>query len=394
MDNTSINLRHLLAGLSDLKEHVNNLYNSLKLNLGPEATFIREWCDLKRLQLDGEAGDEIEGDTLISDILQHCWAKGVDYVWHYRGQRFRLTPFKNGTDDGGFVIYCGDEHSLVNFAGVVRDSIDTGTPIWEAVIARLYGIADGYRDKDLHWGEGYGVDPKEAVRVPDVADDLTWKRAFDDAVAVKDPDGTLACADPCPEEVPVPEPAPLNFEKAFSDEVEISDNMEEAVEQMKQLGHCDIVFCPSPELLAAGYENAGYIRWYAIGPKGPCFLIDCRWDLRIPVKSSDGGGHCVHADRVNPDIQGDVEKVINWVQSEIKANYAKDEEPKPKPKKNWKEKRASEKDLIRAGGGPLPDGNTDMTDEQKEEYRRWKEKRLAEEDLKWKQSAESPQRYG
>lgn len=224
MNGTSINLRHLLAGLSDLKEHITDLYNSLKLNLGPEATFIREWCDLKRLQLDGDADDEIEGDTLISDILQHCWAKGVDYVWHYRGSKFRITPFKSGTTtDGGFIIYYGEKHSLVTFAGVVRDAVDTGTPIWEAIVAQMFGIADGYTSASLRNPEVLEQAVKEGrlakvlddMPAPDAEPDLKWKDGYDNATAVKVPegadavpDGTLACADPepCPEEVPVPEP--------------------------------------------------------------------------------------------------------------------------------------------------------------------------------------------
>lgn len=282
MNESNINLRHLLAGLSDLKEHITDLYRSLKMNLGPDATFIREWCDLKRLQLDGDAGDEIEGDTLISEILQHCWSKGVDYVWHYRGSKFRITPFKSGTTtDGGFIIYYGQKHSLVTFAGVVRDAVDTGTPIWEAIVAQMFGIADGYCSASLHNPEVLEQafkDGRLAKPAPDaeVAEDLKWKDGYDNATAIKVPegaDGTLACADPepCPEE-PVPaEPAKPVIDQA--------------------------------------------------------------------------------------------------------------DEPKPKP--NWKEKRASEKDLIRAGGNSiLPDGNSDMTDEQAEEYRRWK------------QSVEGPQRYG
>lgn len=266
MNESNINLRHLLAGLSDLKEHITDLYRSLKMNLGPDATFIREWCDLKRLQLDGEAGDEIEGDTLIAEILQHCWSKYVDYVWHYRGSKFRITPFKNGgTTDGGFIIYYGDKHSLVNFAGVVRDAIDTDTPIWEAVIARMYGIADGYASASLRNTEVLEKafkDGRLAKPAPDaeVAEDLKWKDGYDNATAVKVPDGTLACADPepCPEEVPV-------------------------------------------------------------------------------------------IDQAEEPVAGQEEKVC-------------------KPEKN----------IIRAGGGPLPDGNSDMTDEEKEEYRRWKDSQEAE----------------
>ena len=207
--NSNINLRHLLAGLSDLKEHVTDLYNSLKLNLGPEATFIREWCDLKRLQLDGEAGDEIEGDTLITDILQHCWAKGVDYVWHYRGSKFRITPFKSGTTtDGGFIIYYGEKHSLVTFAGIVRDAVDTDTSIWDAIVAQMFGIADGYASASKLMHACAEMPAPDA----EVAEDLKWKDGYDNATAVKVPegadavpDGTLACADPepCPEEVPV-----------------------------------------------------------------------------------------------------------------------------------------------------------------------------------------------
>ncbi len=268
--NSNINLRHMLAGLSDLKEHVTDLYNSLKLNLGSEATFIREWCDLKRLQLDGDAGDEIEGDALFAEVLQFCWKTGKDYVWNYKGQRFRVTPFKSGTtDDGGVIFYYGQKHSLVNFAGTARDAVDTDCSIWEAIVARMYGIADGYCSA-LKQSKLEHVCADMPAPDAEVAEDLKWKDGYDNATAVKVPegaDGTLACADPepCPEEVPVIDQA---------------------------------------------------------------------------------------------------------------------EEPVPKPKPNWKEKRAKEKDLIRAGGNVLPDGNSDMTDEQKEEYRRWKE------------SVESPQRFG
>lgn len=388
---TNINLKHILNRLFELRGYVEDIYRSVKMQLGEDANYIREWCDLRRVEYESETAKELEGDALFEDLLKVLWKSGKDYVWHYKGLRFRVTPFRSTYPaDGGFIFYYAEKHSLVNFASVTRDAVDTDCSVWEAIIARMYGIADGHAsaEKLMH------VCAEMPAPDAEVAEDLKWKKAFENAVAVKVPDGadavpdgTLACADPVVDqaEEPIssyPEPNPLNLEKAFEDEVEISDNTEEAVEQMKQLGHCDIVFCPSLELLAAGYQNEGYIRWYAIGPKGPCFVIDCRWDLCIPVKSSDGGRHCVCADRANPDIQGDLEKVINWVQSEIKEHYSKDEEPKPKPKKNWKEKRAKEKDLIRAGGGPLPDGNSDMTDEQKEEYRRWK------------QSLEGPQRYG
>lgn len=300
MENTSINLRHLLAGLSDLKEHITDLYNSLKLNLGPEATFIREWCDLKRLQLDGEAGDEIEGDTLISDILQHCWSKYVDYVWHYRGQRFRITPFKNGNDDGGFIIYYGDKHSLVSFASVVRDSVDTGTPIWEAVIARLYGLADGYaNEKDLHWGEGYGVDPKEAVKVPEGAEEIKWKEAFDNAVAVKDTDGTLACADPAPAE-------------------DFYAGLDKVVEE------------PVPEEVPV--------------PAEPAKPVVNQADPR-PVCGGPTSTICEYC----------TTQMYCEAPADVDCGYRPtDATAKPKPKPNWKEKRASEKDLIKAGG-PSPE---------------------------------------
>ena len=285
---TNINLKHILNRLFELRGYVEDIYRSVKMQLGEDANYIREWCDLRRVEYESETAKELEGDALFEDLLKVLWKTGKDYVWHYKGQRFRVTPFRSTYPaDGGFIFYFGEQHSLVNFASITRDAVDTECSIWEAIIARLYGIADGHASakklmhvcaempapdaevaEDLKWKDGYSVDPAEAVKVPEGAD------------------GTLACADPCPEEVPVPEPAPA----------------EPVVEQA--------------------------------------------------------------------------------------------EEPVPKPKPNWKEKRAKEKDLIRAGGGPLPDGNVDMTDEEKEEYRRWKEKRLAEEDPKWKQSVESPQRYG
>lgn len=269
---TNISLKHILQGLFELKEHITELYQSIKMQVGDEANYVREWYDLRRIQQDVPDATEIEGDALFAEVLQFCWKTGKDYVWNYKGQRFRVTPFKSGTtDDGGFIFYFGVKHSLVNFAGTARDAVDTDCSIWEAIVARMYGIADGYCSaikqsklehvcaempapdaevaEDLKWKPSYGVDPAEVIKVPEGAD------------------GTLACADPepCPEEVPVIEQA---------------------------------------------------------------------------------------------------------------------EEPVPKPKPNWKEKRAKEKDLIRAGGNLLPDGNSDMTDEQKAEYERWK------------QSVESPQRYG
>ncbi len=285
--NSNINLKNLLIRIWDAKQAINEIYDWVKHGLGDDAEYIRDWADLKRVERDGTDADEIEGDSLFDEVLQYIWKSGKDYIWHYKGQRFRITPFKNGTtDDGGFIFYFGEKHSLVTFAGVVRDAVDTDTDLWDAIVARMFGIADGYASasklmhvcaempapdaevaEDLKWKDGYGVDPAEAVKVPEGAVGPFASNGIPDEPG---PDGTLACADPepCPEEVPVIDQA---------------------------------------------------------------------------------------------------------------------EEPVPKPKKNWKEKRASEKDLIRAGGGPLPDGNSDMTDEEKEGYRRWK------------QSLEvgpSPERYG
>lgn len=272
---TNINLKHILNRLFELRGYVEDIYRSVKMQLGEDANYIREWCDLRRVEYESETAKELEGDALFEDLIKVLWKTGKDYVWHYHDQRFRVTPFRSTyPDDGGFIFYYGVKHSLVNFASVTRDAVDTDCSVWEAIVARMYGIADGYaiavreaevmtehnrklaEQEDLKWKDGYSVDPAEAVKVPDGADAV--------------PDGTLACADPEP----------------------VVDQTEEPV---------------------AGQE-----------------------------------------------------------------------EPVSKPKKN----------IIRAGGSPLPDGNSDMTDEQKEEYRRWKEKRLAEEDLKWKPSVESPQRFG
>lgn len=209
---TNINLKHTLQGLFELKEHVAELYRNIKTQVGDEANYIREWCDLRRVERDEPDATEIEGDALFAEVLQFCWRSGKDYVWHYHDQRFRITPFKSGTtDDGGFVFYFGVKHSLVNFASVTRDAVDTDCSVWEAIVARMHGIADGYcsalkqsklehvladmpatdAEPDLKWKDGYSVDPAEAVKVPEGADAV--------------PDGTLACADPCPEEVPVPD---------------------------------------------------------------------------------------------------------------------------------------------------------------------------------------------
>lgn len=265
---TNIDFKHLLHRVWEVLEQLNDLYQGVKLLAGDDAYFISEWCDLRRVEAESETAKELEGDALFEDLLKVLWKTGKDYVWHYHGLRFRVTPFRSTYPaDGGFIFYYAEKHSLVNFASVTRDAVDTDCSVWEAIVARMYGIADGHATaeklmhrcaempapdaevaEDLKWKDGYGVDPAEAVKVPEGAD------------------GTLACADPepCPEEVPVPEPAPA-------------------------------------------------------------------------------------------------EPVVDQA-----------EEPVHKPKKN----------IIRAGGGPLPDGNSDMTDSQKEEYH------------KWKQSVESPQRFG
>lgn len=262
---TNINLKHILNRLFELRGYVEDIYRSVKMQLGEDANYIREWCDLRRVEYESETAKELEGDALFEDILKVLWKTGKDYVWHYHGQRFRVTPFRSTYPaDGGFIFYYAEKHSLVNFASVTSDAVDTDCSVWEAIVARMHGIADGYYSakKQMH------VCAEMPAPDAEVAEDLKWKDGYDNATAVKVPDGA--------DEVPVPD---------------------------------GTLACADPVIDQA-------------------------------------------------------------------------EEPVSKPKPKWKEKRQKEKDLIRAGGGPLPDGNTDMTDSQKEEY------------LKWKQSLEGPQRYG
>lgn len=338
--NTSINLKNLLHRIWEVKQGINEIYDWVKHGLGDDAEYIRDWADLNRVQRDGTDAEEIEGDGLFEDVLKFIWRTGKDYIWNRHGQRFRITPFKSGTtEDGGFIFYYGEKHSLVSFSGVVRDAVDTDSDIWESAVARMFGIADGYVSamKDSLRNE---ENLKKAVQdgrlskvladqpAPDAepAPDLKWKDGYsvDPAEAVKDPDGadgTLACADPepCPDEVPV-------------------------VDQAEE-------------------QKAEYERW-----------------KEKRLKEADP----------QPVCGAPTDTICEYCTTQMYCTLPSDEDceyretPCTKPKKN----------LIRAGGGPLPDGNIDMTDEQKEEYRRWKEKRLAEEDPKWKQSVESPQRYG
>ena len=150
MNDSNINLKHILNRLFELRGYVEDIYRSVKMQLGEDANFVREWCDLRRVQYESEAEDEFEGDALFEEVLQVCWKTDKDYVWQNRGSKFRITPFKNGTtDDGGFIFYYGERHSLLTFAGIVRDAIDTDTNVWEVMVARMYGLADGYVSASL-----------------------------------------------------------------------------------------------------------------------------------------------------------------------------------------------------------------------------------------------------
>jgi hypothetical protein len=207
MNDSNINLKHILNRLFELRGYVEDIYRSVKMQLGEDASFVHEWCDLRRVQYESETEKEFEGDALFEEVLQCIWKSGKDYVWHYKGLRFRITPFRSGTtDDGGFIIYYGEKHSLITFAGVVRDAVDTDTNVWEAIVAQMFGIADGYsiavREAEVMTEHNRKLAEQE---------DLKWKDGYDNATAIKVPegaDGTLACADTepepdCPVEVPV-----------------------------------------------------------------------------------------------------------------------------------------------------------------------------------------------
>lgn len=212
----NINLKHLLDGIGELRHHADEIYKSLKAQLGEEATFIKEWYDLKRVQMDDPDATELEGDVLLPDILIHCFQKKADYIWHYNGLRIRLTPFRSTDGDSGFIMYYGDGRSEVTFNSVVETIVEYGESVWGAMTARIYGIADGHiaglkhvlsdqpapdAEPDLKWRDGYSVDPAEVVKVPDGADAV--------------PDGTLACADPEPVVDQTEEPVAGQEEKVY-----------------------------------------------------------------------------------------------------------------------------------------------------------------------------------
>lgn len=191
MNESNINLKHLLNRLFDLKENITALYQGLKLQLGPEATFVREWADLHRIERDGTDSNELEGDTLIADVVKFVWSKGVDYVWHYKGYRFRITPFNTGFGGSGVIFYYGEKHSQITFQSVADDVAEFDTPIWDAVCARIYGMADGYVSamKDSLRNE---ENLKKAVQDGRLTKVLADQPAPD---AEPVPDGTLACGD-------------------------------------------------------------------------------------------------------------------------------------------------------------------------------------------------------
>ena len=161
MENTNVNLKVILSRLFDLKEELASIYRTIKNCLGSDANYVRDWADLRRVERDEPNATEIEGDALFEELLQYCWKSNKDYVWHYKGSKFRVTPFRSGTtDDGGFIFYYGQKHSLVNFSGVVRDAVETDCSVWEIVVARMHGLADGYASASLQNPEVL----KEAVK--------------------------------------------------------------------------------------------------------------------------------------------------------------------------------------------------------------------------------------
>lgn len=239
--NTALNLGHLLNALADLREHVTDLYLQLREHLGADATFIHDWADFNRIQRDELAGDELEGDYLGNEVLNFCYREYKDYIWHYRDSTFRITPFRLTSGDAGYQFHYGDRSTLITFSQVAPDAVDTECSLWEAIVARMYGIADGYlsavdqqiwsnhevlkravmdgrlkkapqspqnladdheyqwrgespseaslggKDETLEHKTGYDV-PESAVKVPDGAEEAVPGMSYDDVWDVGDPE--------------------------------------------------------------------------------------------------------------------------------------------------------------------------------------------------------------
>lgn len=260
--NTALNLRHLLNALADLREHVTDMYLQLRASLGADATFIHDWADFHRLQRDELAGDELEGDYLGNEVLNFCYREYKDYIWHYRSQCFRITPFRLTSGDAGYQFHYGDRSTMITFSQVAPDAVDTECSLWEAIVARMYGIADGYlsavdqqlsnpdvlkravqdgrlkkapqspqnladdheyreqvesvlnrlhtgKDETLEHKTGYDV-PESAVKVPDGAEEAVPGMSYDDVWDVGDPESPK---EPAREEYRKEEPEPEEYPK-------------------------------------------------------------------------------------------------------------------------------------------------------------------------------------
>lgn len=210
-EKTSISIKSVLRGLDTVRDYVDALYRKVKEILGEEAEFVHDLSDFQRVAK--EEPESFEGSYLSPEIIKGVWQLESDYLWHYHDEQFLITPsFMNG-DNGILVIFPNRSRTLITFAEVMDDVTNYDAGIWDALEARIVGNCDGYisslkRERmvladmpapdatvapDLKWKDGYGVDPAEAVKVPD---------------------GTLACADPAePESLDQTEPAPAESEK-------------------------------------------------------------------------------------------------------------------------------------------------------------------------------------
>lgn len=160
--NANINIKVMLDRLSCATESLADLYNDLKLCLGEDAYYIRDYADLRRLEREDDLPEQLEGELATED-LQFIWKREVDYIWHYKGYEFRITPVKGGNSKG-FILYYPDseDRSVITLKDVIEMQVEAEEwqSVWYAVEARMYGIADSYATANKDIADGYAESRK------------------------------------------------------------------------------------------------------------------------------------------------------------------------------------------------------------------------------------------
>ena len=179
MTGTSINLKSALRCIDYIREHIDALEERITDALGPEATTVDTITDFERL-LKHKPGSMF-GPHMSAELLRGLWKKDIIYHWTYRDHKFDISPIKDASEKGFYLVGPEGVNSFVTFNQCVCDAVDYDELIWDMMEAKVVGFADGCLSAKRKLSE----DPRLKEAVEEKVEDLKWRDGYDNATAVK-----------------------------------------------------------------------------------------------------------------------------------------------------------------------------------------------------------------